>query len=334
MRFFAFSLGALSLIAVSIGCKSNEVTVDPEPVSLDSLLIKYPDSVELLLKRGEEQLAEYNYEQVMADAAKAFRLDSNNLDVRLLYADALNNRQNRSIEDIFNAQRHYKILFNKRPKSPKVLIGLASTYSELQDFDNSFKYINEALRVDPKYRDAYVLKGSNYAAMDNRTLMKSSYETAIQQDPEFFEGYLMLGSIYQSENNPVCIEYFTTANNLRPDLIETTYSMAYAKQHFGQVEEAQTIYRKMAQDSSDYYASQALFQLGHIKHFVDGDLDSAIYLYGSATLVEPRFVEAYHNIGVCWDLKGDKSKALFSFGKALKYNPEFTLSREYADSIR
>lgn len=110
--------------------------------------------------------------------------------------------------------------------------------------------------------------------------------------------------------------------------------MAYAIQHFGDIEEAKTIYRKMAQDTNQYFSSQALFQLGYIHQFVGNNLDSAIYFYKGATLVNPSYVEAYHNLGVCYDFKGDKSKALTSFGKALKINPEYTLSRNYADSIR
>jgi phage terminase large subunit-like protein len=66
-------------------------------------------------------------------------------------------------------------------------VSLASTYTQQGDFEKSFQYINEALRIDKKYRDAYILKGTNYLTLGNRKLAKSSYETAIQQDTKFFE---------------------------------------------------------------------------------------------------------------------------------------------------
>ena len=332
MKKIYFSLVAIAILATS-ACTSGTAKKNEKALSLDELIEKHPDSIPLLLKRGNERFKNYEYEKAMEDAARAFRLDSNQFDVRLLYANVLNNRTERSIEQVSIAQRHFRKLLTAQPRHTEVLIGLASTYSQFQDFENSFKYINEALRIDPKYRDAYVLKGSNYAVLGKPDLMKSSYETAVQQDPNFFAGYLVLGSIYENENSPLCIEYYTTAYQLEPENREAKYAMAYAMQHFGKLESAKEIYRNMAKDTAEYYASQALFQLGHIKQMVNGDLDSAMYFYEGATFVKPDFVEAYHNLGVCYDLKGNKPKALKSFSKALKHNPSYKLSRDYADSL-
>jgi tetratricopeptide (TPR) repeat protein len=323
-----------TLLLLVVGCGEDGEVVAPKDLSLDALIEKYPDSVELLVKRGRENLTSYAYDLAMSDAAKAYRLDSTNLEVERFYADVLNNRPTRSVEDVYVAQRHFKSLLKKDPKNTDLLVSLASTFSQQQDFDQAFKYINNALKINPKYRDAYILKGSIYRVLGNIKLMKSSYETAVQQDPKFYEAYLMLGVIYQQEQNPICIQYFTTAHELRPDIIEAFYSLAYAKQHFGQEESAKEMYREMVKDTSDFYASQAYFQLASMQQFLARDFDSALYFYSKATSIEPSFYEAYHNTGVCYDMKGDKTRALQSFGKALKNNPEFTLSREYADSIR
>lgn len=332
MKKIYFSLVAIAIFAMS-ACSTSSEKKNKKALTLDQLIDQHPDSIPLLIKRGKERFDAYDYEKAMEDAARAFRLDSNQFDVRLLYANVLNNRTERSIEDISKAQRHFRKLLSAQPRNTEVLIGLASTFSQFQDFENSFKYINEALRIDPKYRDAYVLKGSNYAVLGKPDLMKSSYQTAIQQDPDFFAGYLVLGSIYENENNPLCIEYYTTAHELQPENREAEYAMAYSMQHYGKLEKAKEIYRVMAKDTNDYYASQALFQLGHIKQMVNGDLDSAMYFYEGATFVKPDFVEAHHNLGVCYDLKGNKPKALASFSKALKHNASYKLSRDYADSL-
>lgn len=174
-----------------------------EEMTIDEQIAAHPDSIPLLVERGQQRFDNYEYDKAMEDAARAFRLDSSRFEVRFLYANVLNNRADRTVEDILVAQRNFKYLLQMQPDNPAVLVSLASTFSQLQDFEKSFKYINEALRIDPKYRDAYVLKGSNYAANGNKKLMISSYETAIQQDPEFFAGYLMLGAIYQGLNNPI-----------------------------------------------------------------------------------------------------------------------------------
>ena len=314
-------------------CKTEEAN-NTENLTIDESIEKYQDSVELLVVRGRQYLDTYEFKLAMSDAAKAFRLDSNKRVVKHFYADVLNNRPNRSSEDIYIAQRHYKDLLKADGKNTELLVSLASTYSMQQDFDKAFEYINNALKINARYRQAYQLKGSIYRALGQTELMKSSYETAVQQDPEFYEGYLMLGAIYQEEQSELCIEYFTTAAKIKPNEVEAKYSLAFAKQHFGKEDDAAQLYREMSKDTSDYYASQAWFQLGHMKQFRYGDIDSAKYFYTEAIKVQPRFYQAYHNLGMCYDREGDKTNALRSFSKALKHNPNFELSRKYADSIR
>ena len=331
----SFIVCAFGLITLS-GCTEPEKPQPEGPRNLDSLLVQFPDSIPLLLERGNLLFDAYEYDKAMNDAAKAFRLDSTNLEVRLIYAEVLNNREKRSIGDVEIAQYQYEQIVKQQPKNLRALVGLAATFAFQQEFDKTFQYVNEALRIDPRYRDAYVLKGSTYRQLGNMELAKSSYETAVQQDPEFFEAYFLLGQIYQSENDPVCIEYFATALELRPHILEVKYQLAFSKQIHGQVDGAKDIYRDMATDTIDFYVARGLFHQGYIKQFIDDtpDIDSAIYFYRSALETEPRYVEAWHNLGLCHVAKGDKTRALESFAKALKYNPEFELSRQEADRLR
>jgi tetratricopeptide (TPR) repeat protein len=311
---------------VLISCENKKALPSEKGVSLDSLLLKYPDSVNLLVKHGELALNNFKYDIAIADAAKAFRLDSSRTDTRMLYADAICNNPAIQNADVSKAQYHYKKLIDKEPKNVRALVGMANTYSFRQDYDNSFKYINLALKINPKYRNAYILKGSNYRVLGNLKLAKASYETAVQQDPSFYGGYLMLGALNESENDPLCIEYYTTAAQLQPSNPDVLYSLAYSKQIFGKEKEATVIYRKMLKLDSKYY--EANFQLGYMKQFSDKDLDSALYFYNAALDIEPRHIESNHNIGLIYEDKKDISNALLSYAKALKYNPDFELTKE------
>lgn len=91
-------------------------------------------------------------------------------------------------------------------------------------------------------------------------------------------------------------------------------------------------YRELIQVDNNYYL--ALFNQGYIKQFHQNDVDSAIYYYRSAIQIEPEFVDGWHNLGLCFKSKGDKSNALQSFAKALKYNPNYEMSRKEANSLR
>ena len=325
-RFLHFTL-VISILVSFISCNNNNESNKKTVVTdLDSLVVLFPDSIPLLLEHGNKMLKEYQFEKALDDGAKAFRLDSNNMNARLLYANVINNQPDRSVKDVMNAQRHFKYILSKDSTNTDALISLATTYSQQLDFENSFININKALKINPKLRDAYVLKGTNYLHLQNMELAKSSYETAIQQDPDFFEAYLMLGSIYQSENNEICIEYYTTAAKLKPNNNDVLYAYAFANQVNNNIEEAKSTYRKIIRLDTTY--SQALFQLGYIKQWKENDLDSAMYFYSNTIQTTPNYVEAWHNLGICYLEKGDKPKAQQAFRKALTFDPNFELSKE------
>lgn len=334
---WVFATMLLSVVLCgATSCGTTEETTDT-PVTernIDSLLSKYPDSVSLLLKRGDMRFDNYQFDLAMQDAAKAYRLEKNNPKAKLLFAEVLNNRSGRSPEDVVNAQGLYDEVLKKDPKNLRALVGIASTYTYQQNFDKSFEYLNSALRINRHYRDAYVLKGTNFMTMGQKDQAISSYETAVQQDPEFYEAYFFLANIYEADGNRQCLEYYRNALELRPDSREIRYKLAYAQQQFNEQENALQNYRVLAADTVDFYANRGYFHQGYIHQFSKEDLDSAVYFYNQALKKEPRHIESWHNLGVCYDFKGNKTKALQSFAKALKFNPDFELSRNYADSIR
>ena len=304
----------------------NSKVINYTGAQLDSVLKIYPDSIELLLRHGDEAIEKMRFEDAMADGARAYRLDSSRLDTRTLYAQALLNKPNYTTEDIFRAQNQFKYIIKKDSKNPRALVGLANTYSFFQDNEKAFKYINQALHIDPKFRDAYLLKGSIYRNLGNFERAVSSYETAVQQDPKFTVGYLWLGSLYEMKENPICIEYYTTAYRIEPKNPDVIYSLAYAKQKFGKEKAATSLYRKMIRLDDTYY--DAYFQIGYMKQFSEEDLDSAMFYYEKVLEIEPRHVETYHNVGLIYEGRNDISNALLTYAKALKNNPNFELTKE------
>lgn len=334
---FAIVLFSLVFVGTTSCEEEKEVTETKISASnIDSLVNAHPDSIPLLIWRGEYRLKEYQHDLAMQDAAKAYRLDKSNPKAKILFADVLINRAERSPQDVANAQTIFEEVLKKDKNNLRAIVGVAAAYTYQQNFEKSFEYLNRALRIDRHYRNAYVLKGTNYMAMGRIDDAKSSYETAVQQDPSFYEAYFFLANIYEAEGNPQCIQYYRNALELRPTSQEIRYKLAYAQQSFEQYEDAVYNYRILANDTMDFYANRGYFHQGYIHQF-DADstnIDSAMYYYNKALQKEPRHVESWHNLGICYDWRGNKTKALQSFSKALNYNPEFELSRAYADSIR
>ncbi|MES2588025.1 MAG: tetratricopeptide repeat protein [Bacteroidota bacterium] len=332
MKLFSKIFCSLILTLFLFSCGDGEKTT-PKNYNLDSLVKVYPDSVPLLVKQGNRFLDEYDYEEALKVGAKAFRLDTTNIDALFLYANAMNNISTRTVTDVANAQKHFIRVLRSQPQNKKAYIALASTYTQQGEFEKSFQYINEVLRMDKRYRDAYIMKGTNYLTLGKRDLAISSYETAVQQDPKFFEGYLQLAWIFtEDEKYQFALEYFRTAADLKPKSVDALYGIAYSLQMLEKYNESLAAYRHLIETDNNYYL--ALFNQAYIKQFHQNQVDSAIYYYQSAIDIEPQFVKGWHNLGLCYKTKGDKTKALESFAKALKYNPDFEMSRIEAKKLR
>ena len=152
-----FVLTAILLFA----CGSLEEEQDKH-LTLDQLVQKYPDSIPLLQKRANRSLDSLDYKLLLTDAAHAFRLYSSSNENRLLYALALINKKDFLVSDFTSAQYHFGKVLKKDPKNLKAIVGMASVFSFRGDLENAFTLINKALRINPRYRDAYILKGSIY----------------------------------------------------------------------------------------------------------------------------------------------------------------------------
>lgn len=328
---YAFLVLLAGFFLASCGDKGNKGI--PTTRNLDSLLALYPDSVPLLIEQGNLYADAFMMDQALDMGSKAFRLDSNNVAARELYANALNNRPNRTVSEVELAQKHFKYVVKKQPKNTKALVSLASTYSQLGDFEKSFQYINEALRVDKRYRDAYILKGSNYLALGKRDLALSSYETAIQQDPKFFIGYMKLGYMYTEDlKHDLALQYYLTASELEPKSTDALYGVAYSYQESGKYDKALASYRHLLEIDSTYHL--ALFNQGFIKQEYQKQIDSAVYFYRTATEMKPEFVKGWHNLGVCYMEQNRRADAARAFATALKLNPDFELSRQAAEKLK
>jgi tetratricopeptide (TPR) repeat protein len=335
---FAF-LFILSYLFSSCGGKNTKPTATS--TNLDSLLLIQPNNVDLLVKRGnlmlDSFLLKYNkkyFEVAKPDAAKAFRLDSSRIDTRMLYADVLSNDPDRSVTDVARAQNLYQYIVKKQPKNVKALVGLSATYAYEADFQTALQYVDQALKINPKYRDAYIMKGSIFLAQNNRKFAISSYETAIQQDPEFELAYLRLGQLYtEDEKYEIAIEKFRSASELNPKLGDALYGIAYCDQMLNRFDQAVEGYRKLMLADEKYHLGW--FNIGYIKQFhTENQLDSAIIYYQKATDIQPEFVKAWHNIGLCYEDKNDRTLALKAYAKALKANPYFELSKERVAALK
>ena len=366
----------ISFLGLFIACTTDDYTETMKPNAskdsqsisytdlravLDADLIKTPNNISLLVKRANLALENYDYSVAFSDAAKAFRLDSTNLESRLVYALSIINQGQRSVSDIRVSQGHFQIVVSQDQKNTKAMVGLANTYALQQDFELAREWIEKALVLDPKFFDAHVLKGSMYKVLaaalngekESGKLSKMYLDSAIQAYsrvsqyyPDKAEIYIELGILFQQSNNEICVDHYYSAVQLDPQNIDYKYALAYAYGLFNQERKAMKVYQEMQELDSLF--CEAFCKMGQIYQKKYMESDSALNMYRTAIEIDEYHIDAYVNMGVIYEEQKDYDRAIRSYSKALSIpleqrGPymsliEFSgiqdLAREYADGIK
>lgn len=366
----------ISFLGLFIACStedykestSSNVLIDASSASyadlkavIDAKLIKNPNEVSLLVNRANLALEYYDYPLAFSDAAKAFRLDSNYLDSRLVYALSMINQGQRSVADIRVSQRHFQFVVSEDVNNTKAMVGLANTYALQQDFELAREWIAKALIVDPKFFDAHVLKGSMYKVLsvalngdkESEKLSKVYLDSAIQAYsrvsqyyPDRPEIYIELGILFQQSNNEICVDYYYSAVQLAPENLDYKYALAYAYGLFEQERKAMAVYEEMQEQDSLF--CEAFCQMGQIYQKKFSEIDSALNMYRTTIEIDENHIDAYVNMGVIYEEQKDYNSAIRSYAKALAIQPEqrgpymplsdFSeiqgLAREYAEGLK
>lgn len=311
-----------------------EVKNDNDVLSeISDSLLNNPDNINLWIRQGNICKENLDFTCALNAGAKSFRLDSTNIEARQLYAWTLINKPETPISDIERAKRHYQYILSLRPNDPQTLVDLANTFSLTGDFKTAIKYINDALRMDERYRDGYVLKGSIYKTLEKNDLALSSYQTALQIDPDFFIGHLNTGWLLTSmDEHKLALQYYENAVELKPNNINAIYGVAKSFQDLGQYDAALNEYRKIEKIKPEFFITY--FNQAYIKQYYQNELDSATYFYDKALQIHPKYIAAWYQLGETYYSQDRFSDAARAFSEALSLDPDYEPAREAAEKLR
>lgn len=314
--------------------KENEsVNEDSVMVQLMDSLEQFPENIELWIRQGEICKELLNFQCALNAGAKAFVIDSTNLEARKLYAWTLINKPNAPLIDIERAKRHYKYILSIKPKDPETLVQLANTFSLTGDFKTAIKYINDALRLDENYRDAYVLKGSIYKTIDNNDLALSSYQTAVQLDQDYFLGHLNTAWLLTDMGrHKLALEYYENAKELKPKNLNAQYGIAKSYQDLENYEKALEEYRVIERIDSSFYITY--FNQAYIKQYHQHQLDSAVHYYNKLLEINPNYIHGWYQLGKTYFEQGRKSDAGRAYSRALKIDENYAPAKDAAEELR
>jgi len=232
---------------------------------------------------------------------------------------------------IESAKSFYEIALEKKPDYWEAELKLGRIQMYLKEFNKAMEHINKALKINAAIAEAYFMKGEIYEELKDSAKAASSFQTAIEQNPEYYDAYIRLGVLYSGARNPLALEYYNTALEIKPNSMEALYHKAMYCQENELTTEALLLYDQMLQIKPDF--ELAYFNKGFIYLVYLNNYDMSIAMFDEAIKINPRYYNAYHNRGLANENLKNYRKARDDYKKALEINPAFDLSANALDEL-
>lgn len=161
-------------------------------------------------------------------------------------------------------------------------------------------YLNEAIRIHPNYKNAYLLRGNalNYLQQYEQSI--DSYKAALNIDPNYEEAnnnlaitYRDAGRYYGEQKQDVskAIQYLTEAYKMTPNDFQVVRLLGVA---YGQTTDKQ----------------------------------KSLQFFTKATQIEPNNAGAWYDLGTAYHFLGNEEKRIEYHNKALTINPNYLNERQ------
>lgn len=321
-------LGIVAFIFTA--CGSNSTTENQEVIALDSTLTEKEaefkavndllkqdiNNTSLYLKRAKLYSKYNDLTSAVNDVDRAIKIDSTQPEYYLLKAELLK-KQDKLIE-CKQALDDCMLLDNDNVPA-RIELGWLALIA--RDYKQAIKYADAALKIDIYNAEAYYLKGMVFEEQQDTTLALSTYKTAIEQENDYYEPYVHLGLLYFHIDLNLAKEYLKNALRIKPNSLEALYAYGICCQEKGDYNEAIATYHNILK-IEEY--REPYFNLGYIHQEYLKVYDVAIDYYTKAINVEPRYVDAFYNRGLCYEKLNQYKKAEQDFREALKLNPQYT----------
>ena len=188
------------------------------------------------------------------------------------------------------AEKLYRSILDKQPKSPIVRNNLGVLLSIFGRFDEAEISFKKAIELKPDYTEAYNNLGNVSKYLNKLKEAEINYRKAIDLKPDYELAYNNLG------------------NTLR---------------ELGRLDEAEISFKKAIELKPNFALSYVY--LGNVLRDLD-KLDEAEISFKKATEIKPDYALAYNNLGNIMNRKGDLQAGIKNLKQALNIQPDPDLS--------
>ena len=334
-----------------IGCNSNNnqntLVVEKESAivnsnlnnelyEIDKEIINNPKSPNVYLKRALYHQNKRNFNSALEDINRALSITPDLSFLKYHKASILYELAvfNQDISLIDESKIYLDNCIKEDPDIISARILRAKIFLLEKKTEEAMKLANQVLKIDKRIAEAYFIKGMIYHFLGNSNLASSSYQTAIEVDPNYFDAYIHMGML--SEND-IAIDYYNSAIEINSSSIEAHRNKGL-HYHFNEnYTEARKAFRFIVKIDSNF--EETYFNIGNTflgEYNISNNnsiLDSAFLYYQKATSLNSFYVQAIHNIGICYEIKNDLVKAKSCYVKAIEIDNNYSPSLKALNSL-
>ncbi len=304
-----------------------EVQIDTFKLLSDQILAE-PKVASHWAERAEYFFQIGNLSDARVDYEQAIVLDSLNATYRTKYGNILI-----GYLELDRAKYNFEYAIKYDSLNADAYVGLGKVFAFIDNPGMATVYLNKAYSINPHLPEAYFLEGliyrSDYAKTkreESWKRSKSSFQTAIEQNPRFYDAYIMLGAMNEAEGNDLAMEYYNSAIQIAPESTEAWFKKGSYYQAQERYEQARYCFRKINAFNPEY--PEAYYSQGYIYLTKEHKYDSAIYFYNKLLEVDSLSFKAYNDLGLAYELKEDKDRAIEYYERALAINPDFETAKK------
>jgi len=321
-----FQSFAIALLALLAGCtpnsKNDAASDGTGPLAeLEKRILASPTNASLFAERARYFETLDSARLALNDWNRAIALDSMNVGYRIAIAD-LYYRKVR----IDEAEKVLLKAVDLSEQETEARLKLAELKLVKRDYKEAMELANAALRIEPTNAQGYFLKGWIHMEVGDTLLAVSSFRTAVEQDPAFHDAFVQLGQLHAAVRDPLAVQYYSSALEVRPQSIEAWYGLGMFAQENGNDSLAIICYARIKEITPNN--PLAWYNTGYVLLEMRDQPLEARPEFDQAVRLSPSWPEAYYNRGFTYELTGQLDSALVDYRRALAIRPDMTLAAQ------
>ncbi len=316
-------IGIITMLVMSCSSdksKDHQLMKDlPDTASaITKKIAEDPGNASLYYERAKLLIATNHNSLAMKDLNKAIELEP---DMAVYYQEKADLLWIQG--SVREALANLKTARLKNRKDPDILLKLAEVTFIIGDYKNSQRYLDTLRDNFDANSEGWVIRGFVFLQTEDTLSAIKSFEEATRINPDNYRAFLQLGVIYTHLKNPVCLEYYQTALELKPGSAEVYYNMGWYYQQTNDFNRAIELYNHLlTMKDGGGLKPNAYYNLGYL-HIQMKMWSEARDYFGKAIQLNPKYVEAYYAKGFAHEMLGDIMNAKAYYEEALKLRPSY-----------